>query len=247
MAAYESLARWYDALTGDVPYDRFADWYETLLERAEGPVETVLDLACGTGTLSCLLAGRGYEMIGVDASCHMLAQASDKAAQLPEGTGRPMFLCQELTQLDLYGTVDAAICSLDGFNYLPGEDIPRVLDRLRLFIRPGGLLVFDLNAPDRLRSLDGSVNLDETEDMLCLWRAELDEELGALIYGMDLFSRQGRLWRRDREEHIEYLHEPQRIIGMLGERGFMEAGVCRGGPQEELGRVFIAAVNGRRV
>ena len=107
-----------DALTRDVPYVQFADYLEAAFARRGGAVHTVLDFCCGTGTLSCLLARRGYELICTDGSADMLSVFREKCDGLGEGCIRPLLLCQEAAALDLFGTVDAAFCSLDGFNYL---------------------------------------------------------------------------------------------------------------------------------
>lgn len=242
MSAYGALARWYDALTGDVPYAQFVDYYEAAFARRGGAVHTVLDLCCGTGTLSCILAHRGYELICTDGSADMLSIFREKCGELGEGCIQPLLLCQEAAALDLYGTVDAAICSLDGFNYLPPAELPEVLRRLWLFIAPGGLLIFDLNTPERLRSLDGQCFVDETDEVLCLWRARFDEGAGALRYGLDLFAKADRgLWRREQEEHTEYAHRPEEILRLLSESGFQRAEIDRTGPQSGQGRIFIQA------
>lgn len=242
MSAYGPLAQVYDRFTNDVDYTAFADFYEkAFTERGPG-AKMLLDLGCGTGSLTRLMAGRGYELIAVDASPDMLCAARDKCAGVP-GMIPPLFLCQSMTELDLYGTVDAAYSSLDSVNYLPPEDIPELFRLLHLFIAPEGQFIFDINSPGRLRSLDGLTFVDEDEGALCLWRADFDEEENALIYGLDLFTRYGRFWRRSSEEHIEYAHEPDRLLELLSEAGFVETQVILDGPQSELGRIFIIAKN----
>ncbi len=239
MSCYGPLASWYDQLTGDVPYEQFADFYEAEFSRAGGEFRLLLDLCCGTGTLTMNMAERGYELIAVDASVDMLMQAREKSvgAETP-----PLFLLQDAAELDLYGTVDAAYCSLDGMNYIPPEELPEVFHRLHLFIRPGGLLIFDIRTPEWLRSLDGEIFVDEKEDVLCLWRADFDEENNAVIYGMDIFSRKGELWSRSSEEHIEYAHSPEAISKLLEEQGFGDIRLRRDCPQGDGGRLFICAV-----
>lgn len=217
MNAYASLARFYDTLTRDVPYGAIADYYEALIKRTGIQAKTILDMACGTGTLTCLMADRGYDMIGVDASTHMLAAAAEKAY---EKTNRPLLLHQPLEHLDLYGTVDAAVCSLDGINYIKPDRLGDVFRRVRLFLEPGGIFIFDINAPSKLKGLDGEVFLDETDDVFCVWRAAFDEKDNACRYGMDLFARDGNKWTRSREEHIEYVYEPYDLEKMLLEAGF---------------------------
>ena len=238
MSCYAPLARWYDRLTGDVPYEAFADFDEALFRADGGEFRLLLDLCCGTGTLTWLLAARGYEMIGCDRSVDMLMQAQGKAV---EGAAPPLFLCQSAEALDLYGTVDAALCSLDALNYLEPGVLPEVFRRLHLFVRPGGLLIFDMRTPQFLRSLDGEVFVDETEDLLCLWRADFDEEACALVYGMDLFTRRGALWAREDEEHVEYAHEPETLRALLKQACFSDVSLRRDGPQGDLGRLWITA------
>ena len=241
MSCYASLASWYDQLTGDVPYASFADFYETEFARSGGEFRLLLDLCCGTGTLTAEMTRRGYELIGVDASVDMLMQAQEKCADL---ACIPLFLNQKAEELDLYGTVDAAYCSLDGMNYIPPESLPEVFHRLHLFVRPGGLVIFDVRLPDWFRSLDGQVFLDEKEDVFCVWRAEYLNEKNAILYGMDLFERRGRLWSRSAEEHLEYAHEPEKLRALLENAGFVSVVLHENGPQSDQGRMLITAVRG---
>lgn len=240
--AYEALAGWYDRLTLDVPYGEFLEFYEKIFMAEVGEHKTVLDLCCGTGTLTLLMAEKGYEMIAVDSSPDMLMQASSKDCA---AAVKPLFLCQEAAQLDLYGTVDAAICSLDGMDYIPPEELPEVFRRLRLFIRPGGTLIFDVRTPEWLRARDGEIFVDETDELLCLWRADFDFEENALCYGMDIFEKRGRLWARQSEEHVEYAHEPEDLKALLEDLGFENTVIHTECPQGDDGRCFISAARGK--
>jgi len=246
MNAYDALAGAYDALTGDVNYPRRAAYLQRLFRHSRIPVHTVLDLACGTGAMTALLTERGYELIAVDSSAEMLAVAKEKAAKL-RGTA-PVFVQQSMPKLDLYGTVDAAVCCLDSLNYLTRpQDVRRTFERLRLFIAPGGVLVFDVNTEEKLRSLDGQVFLDETEDVYCVWRAAYQERRKLCSYWLDLFTRRADgVWERHGEEHR------QRAYGMAELRTWLEAagfksvrvyGDCRlTPPREGEQRVYFCAV-----
>lgn len=238
MSCYNFLAPWYDSLTGDIPYDKFIEFYEAEFAADGGEFRLLLDLCCGTGTLTCLLSERGYDMIGVDSSVDMLMQAREKAAELGQNI---LFLCQDAAELDLYGTVDAAICSLDGMNYLPGDVLPELFNKLRLFVRPGGLVIFDIRPADWLRALDGEIFVDESEDVLCIWRADFDEDEGAMIYGMDIFNRKGKLWQRSSEEHLEYAHSEEYLRDLMEKAGFEAIRFTSDCPHGDAGRVFVTA------
>ena len=242
MSAYGPLAPVYDKFTSDIRYEDFADFYESVFKTRDKDVKTLLDVGCGTGTLTALMAQRGYELVAADSSSDMLCIAQEKFSALGNVIP-PLFLCQSMTELDLYGTVDAAVSCLDAVNYLEPSDLPELFRLLHLFIEPGGIFIFDINSPERLRSLDGYTSVDEDENSLCLWRADFDEDEKALYYGMDIFTRRGRFWQRSFEEHIEYCHEPSKLIELLLTTGFSNTELRTDGPQNELGRIFIIAEN----
>ena len=231
MSCYESLALYYDRLTADIDYSRFADRYEAAFAADGGEFSLLLDLCCGTGSLSLEMSKRGYELISVDSSEQMLMEAWEKCSSLPMP---PLFLMQDAAELDLYGTVDAAFCSLEGINYLSPGKLCSLVQRLRFFIRPGGLFLFDIRSPEYLAARDGDTFVDEDDEVFCLWRGDFDPEIRALVYGMDLFSREGRLWRRSREEHIEYAHNVSYLSALLTEHGFTDFFV-----EDTDGRLFV--------
>lgn len=249
MSAYESLAGVYDVLTRDVEYARRADYLEKLFRRSRIPVHTVLDLACGTGEMTAILTERGYEMIAVDGSPDMLAQAMEKAAGL---SGEPpVFLNQDMPALDLYGTVDAAVCCLDSLNYLTSpKDVQKTFQRLHLFIAPGGLLVFDVSSPAKLAALDGQIFLDETEDVYCVWRTEFEKRSKICSYWMDLFTKRADGgWTRSGEEHRQRAYSVEELKTWLMEAGFVRVrtfGDCRmAAPKENEQRIYFSAVRGK--
>ncbi len=249
MSSYETLAAYYDELTEDVEYRRRADFVERLMGRSRVPVKTVLDLACGTGTMTGLFTQRGYELIAVDGSEDMLAQAREKAAGLPGEP--PIFLHQDMPRLDLYGTVEAAMCCLDSLNYLTDpKDVQRTFQRLRLFIQPGGVLVFDVNTPHKLQGLDGQVFLDEREDVYCVWRTEYAKRSRICSYYMDLFTaRSDGTWERDFECHRQRAYTVEELTAWLREAGFVDIrtyGDCRRrAPREDEQRIYFSAIRGK--
>lgn len=245
MSCYGDLAASYDSLTEDVEYRKRAEFLQKLLGKSRIPVHTILDLACGTGTMTCLLAEAGYEMIGVDQSEDMLAEAAGK--QISEGKIPPIYLQQSMEELDLYGTVEAAVCCLDSLNYLTDvRALRRTLQRLHLFVAPGGVFLFDINSPCKLRGLDGQVFLDEGEDVYCVWRTEFDKRSRICIYGMDIFQREGDLWRRSQEEHYEKAWEVEELKGFLQEAGFGQIrtyGDCvLRAPKENEQRIYFTCI-----
>jgi SAM-dependent methyltransferase len=221
VSSYETLSGVYDELTEDVGYEARADFLEKLFRRSKIAVKTVLDLACGTGTMTWILARRGYELIGVDNSEEMLSEAAGKGGGA-DGCIPPLFLHQSMPQLDLYGTVDAAVCCLDSLNYLTDpKDVQRTFARLRLFIAPGGVLIFDVNSRKKLESLDGQIFLDEREDAYCVWRTTFEKRSSLCVYGMDLFRRCGDgRWNRSQEEHYQRAYDVEDLTAWLTEAGF---------------------------
>ncbi|MCD8366758.1 MAG: class I SAM-dependent methyltransferase [Clostridiales bacterium] len=246
MSAYEGLARYYDALTGDVDYDAWLSWYLHWFEKSRVPVHLVLDLCCGTGTLTCMLAQKGYSTIGTDLSADMLSEAMEKSFDLALEEP-PLLLNQSASQLDLYGTVDTCVCSLDSLNYVTDEgELREAFRRLHTFLVPEGYFLFDVLAPQWMEGLDGQIFVDETEDVLCLWRASFEGE--TLTYGMDLFERDGNVWRREQEEHRERAWQPAALEAMLREAGFARVQVFGGmeerPPESSDGRLFFVCTNG---
>lgn len=225
--AYEILPSQYDLLTRDVEYEAVAAFIKAQLDFRGIQTGIVLDLACGTGTMSYMLSKMGYEMIGVDASAEMLSVAYSKRSdeQTPMA---PVFIHQDMRELDLYGTVDACICMLDSVNYITEpDDLRRVFKKIRLFMNPGGLFLFDINTPRKLREIDGSTFCDEKEEegIFCVWRAALTDRPKTYQFLVDLFTRipngkPGESWRRGSEEHLEYAYETHEITEMLIDAGF---------------------------
>ena len=247
MGAYEALAESYDRLTNDVDYEATVDFYMQILAREGLKPRTCVDLACGTGSVTAILAQRGYRVTGVDMSEEMLTVAAMKTQDLEP---RPMFSCQYLQELRLPRAVDMAVCALDSLDYiLDPEDCKEAIRRAYKALNPGGIFIFDVNTPEKLRAMDDQVFLDEDDDVYCVWRGEFDEKNNICSYGMDLFQREGEVWRRSFEEHQEYAYSREQLTGFLKEAGFTHIEVYADRlfevPREGEQRIYFKARKGK--
>ena len=218
MDAYHELAKSYDRLTNDVDYEATVEFYMQILEREGVKPRTVVDLACGTGSVTAILAGQGYEVTGVDMSEEMLTEAMSKVMDMENP---PRFVCQKLQELHLPVAVDMAVCALDSLDYVTDPaDCAEAIRRTYKALNPGGIFIFDVNTPEKLRAMDGQVFLDEDDDVYCVWRGEFDQKTNICSYGMDLFQREGDVWHRSFEEHREYAYSIEQLKGFLKKAGF---------------------------
>ena len=247
VGAYEALAASYDRLTNDVDYEATVEFYQQILTQEGLKPRTAVDLACGTGSVTAILARKGLRVIGVDLSEDMLTQAVQKVQDMEHP---PRFICQPLQELQLDRGVDLAVCALDSLDYITNpSDCAQAIRRIYKALNPGGIFIFDVNTPEKLRAMDGQVFLDEDEDVYCVWRGEFDEETNICSYGMDLFQRQGNLWQRSFEEHREYAYSQEQLVGYLKDAGF--CGIAVYGdrhlqpPEEGEQRIYIKARKGR--
>lgn len=240
--AYTVLASYYDRLTQDVDYGKWADYIRRHFAKAKQPIRTVLDLGCGTGSLACELAGLGYQVIGADLSTDMLSVAQEKCE------GLDVFLISaDMRRLRLPEPVDAVVCCLDSLNYLmTPAGVQSTFRSVSKALVPGGLFLFDVKTPLAFTSADGQINTDEDEDLYCIWQSELSRKQTVCTYQLDLFVReQGDLWRRMEEWHQEHLWLPEELLPWLEQAGFQGISLygclSMGRPQDKDMRVFISA------
>lgn len=218
MDAYKALAFSYDRLTNDVDYDAVVEFYRAILDKEGLHPRTAVDLACGTGSVACRLAGLGMEVIGVDLSEDMLTVAQQNAMEF---ANPPRFIHQNLAELYLPRGVDLAVCALDSMDYITDPSgCKAAIARTFKALNPGGIFIFDVNTPEKLHAMDGQVFLDEDDDVYCVWRGAFDEDTNILSYGMDLFQRQGNVWLRSFEEHKEYAYTAAQLTAYLKAAGF---------------------------
>lgn len=218
MPSYQSFAGFYDDLTANIDYTARADYFRSLFCE-NGITEGILvDLGCGTGSMTEALARLGYDMIGIDASAEMLSAALEK--KMDSGLGI-LYLQQEMQELDLYGTMDGCLCALDTLNHLTDpRAVQETFRRVSLFLRPGGIFVFDVNTPYKhAQVLKDQTFVYETDSVYCVWQNEaLDEDLVQIT--LDLFSpdKSGR-YRRETEQFCERAYSHETVCGFLEQAG----------------------------
>ena len=249
MDAYHELAKSYDRLTNDVDYEATVAFYYEILAREGLKPRTCVDLACGTGSVTAILAKKGLQVMGVDMSEEMLTVASQKAGDIYPA---PWFICQSLQELKLPRAVDMAVCALDSLDYITDpKDCAEAIRRVYKALNPGGIFIFDVNTPEKLRAMDGQVFLDEDDDVYCVWRGEFDEQTNICSYGMDLFQRRGDAWYRSFEEHCEYAYSEAQLVGYLKAAGFTKIEVWADrefvAPREGEQRIYIKARKGKLI
>ena len=186
MEAYTSFAEVYDLFQDNVPYEEWCEYLAGLLGTYGVEHGLVLDLGCGTGSLTELLARRGYDMIGVDNSGEMLQIAMGKR----EESGLDiLYLLQDMREFELYGTVAAVVSICDSMNYiLDWEDLVQVLRLVNNYLDPGGVFIFDLNTPYKYRELlADNTFAEEREESSFIWENFYDEEERINEYDLTLF------------------------------------------------------------
>ncbi len=202
---YDLLAPFYDSYNGDINYTAWADFIEKIISRdyTAGKPELVLDLGCGTGSMTLQLAERGYDMTGIDYSCEMLDIARNRASLCGFGD-KILWLCQDMREFELYGTVDVAVCCLDGINHLTSlGDLDKCLSLVHNYLIPDGLFIFDVNGKYKFENVysDRAYAMEEG-NALCLWQNYYNGKTGLCDFYITLFV-SGKDGRYDRYDEIQ--------------------------------------------
>ena len=252
---YHAIAQVYDRLNAEIDYGAWADFFDSCFDRflSERPT-LVLDLACGTGRMTAELARRGYDMIGVDGSEEMLAEAYERS--LPDEdcedlSGRPMYLLQDMRRFELYGTVGAVVCCLDSLNYLVEDgDLEACLRCVHNYLDPKGLFLFDVNTPYKFKNIyaDNAYILEDTVDgdaVYCGWQNEYDAESGVCDFYLSVFCERDGVYVRENEQQRERCYTMEQLTAALETCGFEVLGIYSGydfeTPQENSERWYFAA------
>lgn len=245
MSGYGSFSDVYDILTQNVNYPQRAEYIADLLADYGIKGGILLDLACGTGRLSVEMSRRGFEVIGVDASGDMLSIAMNNAY---ENAVNILFLCQTMQQLDLYGTINACMCTLDSVNHLTvKQDVQTAFDKVSLFTEPGGIFIFDVNTPYKHRNvLADNTFVYDMDEVYCVWQNTFDKLTDTVQIDLDIFEEiEDGIFERTQESFCERAYEIDELESMLEKSGFETVAVydelTKTQPKPDSQRVFIIA------
>lgn len=218
MDSYGIFADFYDALTLNVDYKARADYIINTLKALGHDMGLTLDLACGTGKLTVELKKSGVDVYGADASADMLSFARENAAAENLDI---LFLCQKMQELDLYGTVDTCICTLDSINHLENpDDVKEAFKRVSLFMNKGGYFLFDVNTVYKHREILGNNTfVYDLDEVYCVWENSLKENNEVEI-DINFFVPNGGLYERYEECFSERAYTDAELSSMLNECGF---------------------------
>ncbi len=222
--SYDNFSDFYDLLTDNVEYEKRADYFCRLLSMCGIKSGILLDLGCGTGSMSVKMAERGFDVIGVDSSVGMLNAARQKAY---ENGAEILLLNQNMQEIDLYGTVDCAICVLDGINHLEGEaDVKRTFEKVSLFMNKGGAFAFDVNTIHKHKNiLADNVFVYEPDDLFCVWQNDYNPDDNSVDISLDFFEEDGGVYYRSCESFTEQAYELDVIKLWLEKAGFEVVGI----------------------
>lgn len=219
MDAYTGFAEVYDLFMDQVPYEEWSERISGILKEYGICDGLVLDLGCGTGSMTELLAEKGYDMIGVDASEEMLELASEKRAESGHDI---LYLLQDMRGFELYGTVRAIVSVCDSLNYITEEaDLLQVFRLVRNYLDPDGVFFFDMNTIYKYRDILGETTIAENrEEGSFIWENYYDEEQQLNEYDLTLYVRDmGDRYVRFEETHFQKAYELSRVLELLREAG----------------------------
>lgn len=221
MTGYSTFARYYDNLTANIDYVKRAEYFHEIIKRYKNTDGSILlDLACGTGSISEEMAKIGYDVIGVDYSDEMLGIALDK--KFDSGLNI-LYLCQDMRKLDLYGSMDVTICALDSINHLNSlADVKKVFENVALFSEPQGLFIFDVNTLYKHRNiLANNTFTYETDNVFCVWENTLVEDTNEVKMNLEFFElEENGLYSRTSDSFSEKAYSEESIEELLRECGF---------------------------
>lgn len=221
MSNYSDFAFYYDGLTKNVDYKKRAAYFDMLIKKyCTSGGSYLVDLACGTGSLSEEFSSMGYDVVGIDYSEEMLSEALNK--KFDSGSDI-QYVCQDMTSFELYGNADIIICALDSINHLEtADDIRKTIERAYLFLQKGGVFIFDANTAYKHREILGdNAFVFENEQVFCAWQNSYSEEDNRVDISLDFFEKndEGK-YNRYCEDFSEIAPETEVIDRFLTDAGF---------------------------
>ncbi|HOO07542.1 MAG TPA: class I SAM-dependent methyltransferase [Ruminococcus sp.] len=220
MSGYSVFARYYDQLTANIDYKGRAEYFGQIIRRFDQTDNNILlDLACGTGSISQEMARQGFDVIGVDLSDEMLGIAIEK--KFDSGLNI-QYLCQDMRNIDMFGTIGITICALDSINHLStAEDVRQVFEKVALFAEPKGLFIFDVNTLYKHRKiLANNTFTYETDSVYCVWENSLDPKTDEVKMELVFFEKEENgLWSRSSDSFSEKAYSEELIEQLLDECG----------------------------
>lgn len=212
MNSYADFAYLYDKLTEDVEYQKRTEYIEKMfLKYSDKKPSLIADLGCGTGTVCNILADKGYDMIGIDSSDSMLNVAREKSL------GKDiLYLLQDMTEFELYGTVDVCLSLLDSVNYMTNDgDFERFISLVKNYLNPGGVLIFDINTPFKFNNiLADNIYTYEDENIFYTWENSFDGELCEFYLNFFVKNNDGT-YSRITEQHFEKCYEIEYLVSKI--------------------------------
>ncbi|WP_077621442.1 class I SAM-dependent DNA methyltransferase [Sediminibacillus massiliensis] len=223
--SYAKMAQVYDLLMEDAPYEQWKQFAEAMFAKQGSPVESVVDLGCGTGQITRRLAREGYRMIGIDNSGEMLTQA--QAETSAEGL-RIDWLQMDVRDLQGFSPKDAAISFCDVINYITDtEDLKKVFRNVNHLLKKGGLFLFDVHSMDHFeRDLKGQTFAEIYDDISYVWMCEPGEAPGDLYHDLTFFVQdEKQKYERFDERHHQRTHYVDLYKKFLEAEGFQIEGI----------------------
>lgn len=218
MKSYTSFADYYDFLMKDAGYSERADYIIEILKKFNHNSGITLDLACGTGNLTIELAKRNIDIYGIDASQEMLSKAMEKSF---DNDMDILFLCQKMQNLNLFGTIDTCVSSMDSINHLTKkDDVQKTFDKVGLFTVKGGYFIFDCNTIFKHNNiLANNTFVYDIDEVFCVWQNSLQKD-NIVNITLDFFEPHKNVYYRNTENFSEKAYYPSEIEDMLSVSGF---------------------------
>lgn len=219
MEAYTSFAEVYDTFMDNVPYEEWADYLEERLKEYGVKDGLVLELGCGTGSMTELLAEKGYDMIGVDNSEDMLEIAMEKRIESGHDI---LYLLQNMQEFELYGTVKAVVSVCDSVNYITEKaELEEVFRLVNNYLDPQGIFIFDFNTEYKYREILGNqVIAEDREECSFIWENYYDHTSMINEYELTLFvQEEDDLYRKYQESHFQKAYTLRDIRSMIEASG----------------------------